>query len=60
MAGETHEVSLDDFDASGDDIVLVNEKALNWFDVSAIGTGEMLFTAAWSWIRCMPAGPAAW
>jgi amino acid transporter len=48
--GETHEASLDDFDASGDDIVLVNEKALNWFDVSAIGTGEMLFTAAWSWI----------
>ena len=40
----------DDFDASGDDIELVNEKALNWFDVSAIGTGEMLFTAAWAWI----------
>jgi len=42
--------SLDDFDASGDDIQLVNEKALNWFDVSAIGTGEMLFTAGFAWI----------
>ena len=38
-----------DFD-SGDDIQLVNEKALTWFDVSAIGTGEMLFTAGWAWI----------
>jgi amino acid transporter len=35
---------------SGGDIELVNEKALNWFDVSAIGTGEMLFTAGWAWI----------
>jgi L-asparagine transporter-like permease len=42
--------NLDDFDASGDDIKLVNEKALNWFDVSAIGTGEMLFTAGFAWI----------
>ncbi|MGI4797704.1 MAG: hypothetical protein ACRYG8_27395 [Janthinobacterium lividum] len=33
-----------------DDIELVNEKALTWFDVSAIGTGEMLFTAGWAWI----------
>ncbi len=39
-----------DLDAAGDDIELVNEKALNWFDVSAIGTGEMLFTAGWAWI----------
>ncbi|MCW2578289.1 MAG: amino acid permease-associated region [Modestobacter sp.] len=39
--------SLDDFD---DDLELVNEKPLSWFDVSAIGTGEMLFTAGWSWI----------
>src|SRR6202000_311969 len=39
---------LDEFDASGDDIQLVNEKALNWFDVSAIGTGEMLFTAGFA------------
>jgi amino acid transporter len=38
---------LDDFD---DDIGLVNEKPLSWFDVSAIGTGEMLFTAGWAWI----------
>ena len=38
---------LDDFD---DDIGLVNEKPLTWFDVSAIGTGEMLFTAGWAWI----------
>jgi amino acid transporter len=36
----------DDFD----DIKLVNEKPLTWFDVSAIGTGEMLFTAGWAWI----------
>ena len=42
--------SLDDFDASGDDIKLVNENALTWFDVSAIGTGEMLFTAGFAWI----------
>jgi amino acid transporter len=33
-----------------DDIELVNEKPLSWFDVSAIGTGEMLFTAGWAWI----------
>ena len=39
-----------DLDSAGDDIELVNEKALNWFDVSAIGTGEMLFTAGWAWI----------
>ena len=39
-----------DLDGAGDDIQLVNEKALNWFDVSAIGTGEMLFTAGWAWI----------
>ena len=39
-----------DLDAAGDDIELVDEKALNWFDVSAIGTGEMLFTAGWAWI----------
>ena len=32
------------------DIELVNEKPLTWFDVSAIGTGEMLFTAGWAWI----------
>ena len=38
---------LDDLD---DDIDLVNEKPLSWFDVSAIGTGEMLFTAGWAWI----------
>lgn len=38
---------LDDFD---DDIGLVNEKPLSWFDVSAMGTGEMLFTAGWAWI----------
>ncbi len=44
------ESSLDDFDNSGDDIQLVNEKALNWFDVSCIGTGEMLFTAGFAWI----------
>ncbi len=33
-----------------DDLDLVNEKPLTWFDVSAIGTGEMLFTAGWAWI----------
>jgi L-asparagine transporter-like permease len=44
------DVNLDDFDASGDDIKLVNEKALTWFDVSCIGTGEMLFTAGFAWI----------
>ena len=44
------ESSLDDFDSSGDDIQLVNEKALTWFDVSCIGTGEMLFTAGFAWI----------
>jgi amino acid transporter len=41
--------SLDDF-GEGDDLQLVNEKPLTWFDVSAIGTGEMLFTAGWAWI----------
>jgi amino acid transporter len=40
----------DDFSDFGDDIELVNEKPLSWFDVSAIGTGEMLFTAGWAWI----------
>ena len=38
--------ALDDYD----DLELVNEKPLTWFDVSAIGTGEMLFTAGWAWI----------
>jgi amino acid transporter len=42
---EVH-AALDD----GDDLELVNEKPLSWFDVSAIGTGEMLFTAGWAWI----------
>ena len=37
-------------DLGSDDIVLVDEKALTWFDVSAIGTGEMLFTGGWAWI----------
>lgn len=37
-------------DGDFEDIELVNEKALTWFDVSAIGTGEMLFTAGWAWI----------
>ena len=40
----------DEFVDLSDDIELVNEKALTWFDVSAIGTGEMLFTAGWAWI----------
>jgi amino acid transporter len=40
-----------DMDHDADDgIVLVNEKPLNWFDVSAIGTGEMLGTLGWGWI----------
>jgi amino acid transporter len=47
MAADT---TRSEFDESGDDIKLVNEKALNWFDVSAIGTGEMLFTAGFAWI----------
>src|ERR1700749_5361709 len=47
MAADT---TRSEFDESGDDIKLVNEKALTWFDVSAIGTGEMLFTAGWAWI----------
>ena len=42
--------SASDLEGAGDDIRLVDEKALNWFDVSAIGTGEMLFTAGWAWI----------
>ena len=42
--------SLDGLDGDFDDIKLVNEKPLSWFDVSAIGTGEMLFTAGWAWI----------
>ncbi len=39
--------TLDDYN---DDAEILDEKALNWFDVSAIGTGEMLFTAGWAWI----------
>ncbi len=37
-------------DTEDDDIVLVGDKPLSWFDVSAMGTGEMLFTAGWAWI----------
>jgi amino acid transporter len=37
-------------DEDFDDLELVNEKPLSWFDVSAMGTGEMLFTAGWAWI----------
>jgi amino acid transporter len=48
MSAETKDAL--DLESAGDDIELVNEKALNWFDVSAIGTGEMLFTAGWAWI----------
>lgn len=47
---EINRSSLDDLDVGFDDIELVNEKPLSWFDVSAIGTGEMLFTAGWAWI----------
>lgn len=42
--------TFENTDESFDDIDLVNEKPLTWFDVSAIGTGEMLFTAGWAWI----------
>lgn len=42
-----------DLNEDFDDITLVNEKPLTWFDVSAIGTGEMLFTAGWAWIVFM-------
>ena len=39
------------FDSDGlADIEIADEKPLNWFDVSAMGTGEMLFTAGWAWI----------
>jgi amino acid transporter len=37
-------------DGQFDDLELVDEKPLSWFDVSAMGTGEMLFTAGWAWI----------
>lgn len=33
-----------------EDLELVNEKPLSTFDVSCMGTGEMLFTAGWAWI----------
>ena len=42
--------TFENTDESFDYIDLVNEKPLTWFDVSAIGTGEMLFTAGWAWI----------
>lgn len=32
------------------DVAIVGEKPLSWFDVSAIGTGEMVFSAGWAWI----------
>ena len=38
-----------DSDLDGE-ITLANEKALTWYDVSAIGTGEMLFTGGWAYI----------
>ncbi|KWW97682.1 amino acid permease [Carbonactinospora thermoautotrophica] len=38
------------FDEDFDELELVDEKPLTWFDVSAMGTGEMLFTAGWAWI----------
>ncbi|GAA1142247.1 APC family permease [Nocardioides aquiterrae] len=38
------------FNEDYDDIELVGDKPLTWFDVSAMGTGEMLFTAGWAWI----------
>ncbi|NMH96812.1 APC family permease [Pseudonocardia acidicola] len=43
------EVPEDSFDDDLD-LDLVDEKPLSWFDVSAMGTGEMLFTAGWAWI----------
>ena len=45
-----------DLNLGDDDIVLVDEKALTWFDVSAIGTGEMLFTGGWAWIAYIAVG----
>jgi amino acid transporter len=42
--------SKETLDDDFDDLELVNEKPLSWFDVSAMGTGEMLFTAGWAWI----------
>lgn len=48
-AGDPKVVSAAQYDA-GDDLDLVDEKPLSWFDVSAMGTGEMLFTAGWAWI----------
>ena len=47
---ELNAPAVSDLDDDFDDINLVNEKPLTWFDVSAIGTGEMLFTAGWAWI----------
>jgi amino acid transporter len=47
---ELNAPAVPDLDDDFDDINLVNEKPLTWFDVSAIGTGEMLFTAGWAWI----------
>jgi amino acid transporter len=46
----TEDVHDSPLDGDFADIELVNEKPLSWFDVSAIGTGEMLFTAGWAWI----------
>jgi amino acid transporter len=46
----TEDVNESPLDGDFADIELVNEKPLSWFDVSAIGTGEMLFTAGWAWI----------
>jgi hypothetical protein len=48
---ELSDVGSDALSEDGlDEIELVDEKPLSWFDVSAIGTGEMLFTAGWAWI----------
>jgi amino acid transporter len=46
----TEQVSLEDFDDGADNIVVIDEKPLTWIDVSAIGTGELLFTGGWAWI----------
>jgi amino acid transporter len=53
MKGGTMEVQSTDIDLRGSDmseVELVGEKKLTWFDVSAIGSGEMIYAASWAWI----------
>jgi amino acid transporter len=50
MSGIDSEISGIDMGIEHDDLELIGEKRLTWFDVSAIGSGEFLAVLTWGFI----------